>query len=409
MKIRIADRLLVALAGLVLLALCASVVAQVFFQVPLTDYLASALATPGQAAAVVIVAVVAMLLIIGVYCVCLLFRHRKGKRGFVTQQTENGELSIAVKAMEGLVHQCVECHPEMELLGVSLEPGKDGVTVKLRINLASGVSIPLAVGALQKQIRTYVTSCSGVDVKEVCVQVETTSELATDSPYAVPGLMANPPALLREGDKSASSRPGEEERDERPIHQRLFGHDAQPSTVPTPPVEEAPAQAEPEAEAADLSEAENSPDETPEPEENVEETVTDDVPAAEKAEKPEAEEENTPDETPEPEEGIGQAVTDDVPDAEEADESFVEAPASTEPEVADAPMEENTPDEMPEPEESDEQAVMDDVFDVDQIEEPGPDEEPAQAAEAEETEEWAEAAQVPAEAEAEVDGHEVAE
>lgn len=383
MKIRIADRLLVALAGLVLLALCASVVAQVFFQVPLTDYLATALAAPGQAAAVVIVVVVVLLLIVGVYCVCLLFRHRKGKRGFVTQQTENGELSIAVKAMEGLVHQCVECHPEMKLLGVSLDPGKDGVTVKLRINLASGVSIPLAVGALQKQIRTYLTSCSGVDVKEVCVQVETTSELATDSPYAVPGLMANPPALLREGDKPASSRSGEEERDERPIHQRLFGHDAQPSTVPTPPVEEAPAQAEPEVEAAGEPAEENAPDETPEPEESVEEAVTDDVPDAQ-AEEPEAEE--------------------TVP--------------AIEAEAADAPAEENTPDNAYEPEEgtaddtyapeaSVEEAVTDDAPYAEEAEES--EKEPAPAAEAEETEEWAEAAQVPAEAEAEVDGHEVAE
>lgn len=282
MKIRIADRLLVALAGLVLLALCASVVAQVFFQVPLTDYLASALAAPSQTATIIIVAVAAALLIVGVYCVCLLFRHRKGKRGFVMQQTENGELSIAVKAMEGLVHQCVDCHPEMKLLGVSLDPGKDGVTVKLRINLASGVSIPLAVGALQKQIRTYLTSCSGVDVREVRVQVETTSEQAADSPYAVPGLIANPPALLREGDKQRGQA-DEPEQDERPIHQRLFGHDAQPATVPAPPVEEAPVQAEPAVEE-EGEPVEVSPVEVPEPAESLVLAEPDEAPEAEPAE-----------------------------------------------------------------------------------------------------------------------------
>lgn len=251
MKIRIADRLLVALAGLVLLALCAAMVAQVFFQVPLTDYLAAALDSPGQAAIIALAAVAVALLVVGVYCVCMLFRRRKGKRGFVMQQTENGELSIAVKAMESLAEQCVAYHPEMKLGSVFIDADKDGVTVKLRISLASGVSIPLAVGALQKQVRTYLTSCSGVDVKEVRVQVETTSEQAADSPYAVPGLMANPPALLREGDKPVEAVP--EEKDPRPVHQRIFGREAQPATMPAPPAEtvapaepEAPVEAEPE-------------------------------------------------------------------------------------------------------------------------------------------------------------------
>ncbi len=238
MKIRITDRLLVALAGLVLLALCAGVVAQAFFHVPLTEYLTTALSGEGQTTVIVIVAVAAALLLVGIYCVCMLFRHRKGKRGFVMQQTENGEVSIAVKAMEGLARQCVECHPEMKLASVTIDPGKDGVLVEMHINLASGVSIPLAVGALQKQVRTYLTSCSGVDVREVRVQVDTTSDKAANSPYAVPELTSAPMPLLREAETAAGTAEISAEKKDRPLHQRIFAQEEQPATVPEPPLEE---------------------------------------------------------------------------------------------------------------------------------------------------------------------------
>ena len=158
MKIRIADRVLVALAGLVLLTVCAGVVAQVFFDAKIIDtagLLGAVFTAEEGKLPLIVIGVAAALLLIGLYCVCMLFRRRRGKKGFVMQQTENGELAIAIKAMEGLVHKCVECHPELKLVHTHLEPGKDGVTVDLRIALASGVSIPLAVGALQviRQIR----------------------------------------------------------------------------------------------------------------------------------------------------------------------------------------------------------------------------------------------------------------
>ena len=300
MKIRIADRVLVALAGLVLLTVCGAVVAQVFFDAKIIDttgVLGAVFAAEEGKLPLIVIGVAAACLLVGIYCVCMLFRHRRGKKGFVMQQTENGELAIAIKAMEGLVHKCVECHPELKLVNTHLEPGKDGVTVDLRIALASGVSIPLAVGALQKQIRQYITACSGVDVKEVRVQVDTTSDKVAESPYAVPELLQNPPALLREAEKPAAPAqvvetapaaapvappvppspavtampvvpavPVEEidEKDDRPMHQRLFGIEDQPATVPVPPVleveepAEEPAKEEPAEEVAEEAAAEEA-------------------------------------------------------------------------------------------------------------------------------------------------------
>lgn len=312
MKIRIADRILVALAGVVLLAVVAAVVGQVFFGAKIIDeagVLGTLFTAQEGKLPVVVIAAAAVLLLIGVYCVCMLFRRRRGKKGFVLQQTENGELSIAIKAMEGLVHKCVECHPELKLASTHVEPGKDGVTVELRIALASGVSIPLAVGALQKQIRQYITACSGVDVKEVRVQVETTSDQVAESPYAVPELLQNPPALLREAEKPvetaqvvepepapapvvppvpvspvvtampvvpAAPIPAEEpeEKDDRPMHQRLFGIEDQPATVPVPPVLET---AEPAEEIPAEEPAEEVPAEEPAEEIAAEAPVTEEA------------------------------------------------------------------------------------------------------------------------------------
>ena len=51
----------------------------------------------------------------------------------------------------------------------------------IKITLLSGVNIPLTVNALQKQIKQYITSCSGVDVHKVRVMVETDGHAAFDT------------------------------------------------------------------------------------------------------------------------------------------------------------------------------------------------------------------------------------
>lgn len=255
MKIRVLDRLLVALAGLVLLALCAGIVAQVFCNVPVTELMSAWVSGTETTALIIYAAVALALLLVGLYCFFMLFRHKKGKRGFVTQQAEGGELSISLKAMEALTHQCVDSHPEMKLNAMRIEPEKDGVTVKVHITLASGVSIPLAVGALQKQIRTYLTSCSGVDVKEVCVQVDTSADQAKDSPYAVQGVIAPAAApLLQASEAKKEEMPAPEEAKvteepakEEPVAEETTTSDAQPEAeLPTEPEEEQADKPEPE-------------------------------------------------------------------------------------------------------------------------------------------------------------------
>lgn len=240
MKIRVLDRILVFFAGIVLLFTGAGVIAERFFDVPVFDTLADMLF---ESLTVVIVAA-AVLVLLGVYCVCMMFRRYKGKRGFVVQRTEGGELSISIKAIENLVQKCIDKHEELHVMSTGLENSRDGLVIKLRIGLASGVSIPLVVSALQKQIKQYVTACSGVDVREVKVQVETASANLKASPFAVPDLLATPVteklATTTQEPASVNSPvtlvpPEANPAAKRPLHQRIFGREEQPMNVPVPP------------------------------------------------------------------------------------------------------------------------------------------------------------------------------
>lgn len=269
MKIRIADRILVAAAGLVLIALAVGVVAQTVFDVELIAFFADKLArfmeTERVWTTVAVVIGAALLLLLGLYCLGVLVRHeKKGKRGFVMQKTETGELSISIKAIDGLVQKCVDRHEEIKVLSTALESTRDGLIVKLRIGLAGGVNIPLAVAALQKQIKQYVTSCSGVDVKEVKVRVENSDADGAESRYSVPLLpeKAEPLPVVEEAAESAAPEAEEAPAEKkRPLHQRLFGHGEEPVTVPAPPATEPEpeASAEPESAAEEAPEGENAP------------------------------------------------------------------------------------------------------------------------------------------------------
>lgn len=224
----------------------------------------------------VMVAVSLVIVFFGLRGLALLFRSGKEK-GFILQHTEYGDLSISMSAMENMVKKCVDTHEELRVASTRIHHAREGVIINLRIALASGVNIPIAVSALQKQIKQYITSCSGVDVKEVRVMVETNNNLSASAASKTENaLKADVDAATRAGnvvdslhEAAQNAMPTEsapEPKPERePLHQRLFRREEKPQIVPEPPVAETPA-AEPEpAEAPETPETapEPQPDETP--------------------------------------------------------------------------------------------------------------------------------------------------
>lgn len=298
MRLRVLDRILVAIAGLLILAICAGVMAQVFFNVNMIDKIAKVLTTNAGWARAVIAIVCVLLLLIGCYCVLVLFRHRRRKDRFIMQKMESGDLAISLKAMETMVTRCLEQRKEIEPQSVRLENQRDGLVIRIRGTVASGISIPLTVDTLQKQIKQYVTACSGVEVKGIRVQIESSGDEAKNAPFTIDAPAPTP--LLQSAEKAeektaetqpetAEEAPAEPENtpvvsvrpsaaesaieavenlkkeyeedieDDRPIHQRLFSTPEEPCIMPLPPedlvTEEPKTETTPETEEADPSAA----------------------------------------------------------------------------------------------------------------------------------------------------------
>ena len=294
MKIRILDRILVALAGLLMLAAAAALAAQLFFGKDVAGWATRLLSNNSLRVFLIIGG--ALLCLLGIYCVLLLFRHRGRNGKFITQKTDTGELSISLKALESMVDKCLTQHKEIAPQGVHLENQKGSLLIRIRGTVAGGVSIPLTVDTLQQQIKQYVTACSGIEVKEIRVQIESSGADAKDAPFAIAA--PTTPALL----KAAAETPAEEpipepvlkeieaaseadapagrpdkppevstaaaaaaaaaalmeeapqEDDDRPVHQRLFSTVEEPCVMPMPPTEK---EAEEDAKQGDKAEEEN--------------------------------------------------------------------------------------------------------------------------------------------------------
>ena len=80
-----------------------------------------------------------------------------------------------------MVQKCVASHQELTVNATHIQHAREGIVVDIKITLPGGVNIPLTVNALQKQIKQYITSCSGVDVHKVRVMVETDARAASDT------------------------------------------------------------------------------------------------------------------------------------------------------------------------------------------------------------------------------------
>ena len=279
MKIRVLDRILVALAGLLLVGACAGVVAQVFFNVDVIGFAAKLLDAGTTKRKIVIAAAAAVVLILGLYCLLMLFRHRKRKDKFVLQKLESGDLAISLKTVESMVEKCLEQHPEIKTEGIRLENQRDGLLIRIRGTVAGGISIPLTVDTLQKQVKRYVTACSGVEVKGIRIQIESSGEDAKDALFAIeppggnllpkgsepvreaaptqPVPAADPeiPAVKESESPAETEKPESREQDaaaaamaaaaslmnkveiddDRPIHQQLFSVQEEPCIMPLPP------------------------------------------------------------------------------------------------------------------------------------------------------------------------------
>ncbi len=247
MRLKLTDRILAALSGLIILLIGLGLLVYgvgIFpFKLDLS-FLTQPFVLWQRA---VMVAAALLMSILGIHGIAMLFRNGRD-HGFIAQHTEYGDLSISMSAMENMVKKCVDSHNELKVSNTRIQHARDGIIVSIRISLGNGVNIPLTVSALQKQIKQYITSCSGVDVKEVRVMVETNNAFSGNVCPAPDGTMAaDADAASKAGEVVSSlheaaqnampkEMPPEPKPEKKPLHQRLFRHEEKPQTLPQPPV-----------------------------------------------------------------------------------------------------------------------------------------------------------------------------
>ena len=168
------------------------------------------------------------LVLFGGYTMLFPGKLRYNRKDFIVQKGEKGDLLFSVKTLESLVRECVDMHKEIETKSLRILPGKEGIAVRLRVIMASNISMPLVQDSLAGQIKQYVTASSGVQVNSVNVAVMglagKTSEPA--SPFVV--------------NSEESAAPQEEAEAEAPKeekklpHLRLFDKEEEQTVVPAP-------------------------------------------------------------------------------------------------------------------------------------------------------------------------------
>lgn len=221
----------------------------------------------------------AVAVIVSILNVVVVRKYASRRKAFVSQQTELGELRIAVSAIENLILKCVETHKEVKVQDMRIDNKRGAINVGLRVSMNSNVSIPHAVEQLQSQIKRYLAASSGIEVRDISVSVDN----AVGDENALP---VEPLMTAAEAEK-AEEKPAEKEK--IPMHQRIFGRDPEKSEGEQvaeaehidPPAEDAT-----EAVTAETFETENT---EPVAEETAETEYIEEQPAVE--EEPETEEE----------------------------------------------------------------------------------------------------------------------
>ena len=171
---------------------------------------------------------------LGIHGLSLLFHSRKEK-GFIMQQTELGNMSISMQAMENMVKRCVDTHEDLKITRSSIRRVRDGVVVDVRVSMADGMNIPLAINSLQKQIKHYITSCSGVDVREVRVMVETNVHQQPKHAELMSPEQVGLEAIASAQAAQEASAEASEQSEKEPLHQRIFKTEEKEQFVPPPP------------------------------------------------------------------------------------------------------------------------------------------------------------------------------
>lgn len=146
----------------------------------------------------------------GAYLLLMPKQFKEDKQGFITQKTATGELRISLKAIETMAEKCVSDFAEIKCLDLKAINHRGNVLIKLNASMPDNVCIPMAIEALQKQIRKTIASSAGIEVKEVVVSIDATDSSTASSKYTLATEAIPLPLELENEPKESSELPADQ-------------------------------------------------------------------------------------------------------------------------------------------------------------------------------------------------------
>lgn len=200
MKIKFYDRLLLAVFGLIGIALAAVIGALFYFRdnVRLTfGRFALFLDNTVLSYAIMIVLIV---ILVGwsIRLLILAFKRepKVDKSSVSVQNTENGSVRISVQAMDMLVKQAIGKVDGVVDIKTNIINHEDSITVKVDMTIDSDVHIPNVTLIMQRQIKSFIEEYSGIAVREVTILVSKIVEVQPQPPLQISEPLKREPEII---------------------------------------------------------------------------------------------------------------------------------------------------------------------------------------------------------------------
>lgn len=210
MKLRWYDRILVALSGLVLIALgvCVILAAGGVIDLPAPLAFDSWLGDGWQWMPLVFLAG-ALIVVWGLWLFIRPFRRgsEPGGRYYVLKGKDDGDVKISVHAIDHLVQKSIGAYGQVAGSKVKIGGKEDAMQITLHLTVRSDVNIPMLVDDVREDIVSSLEQSAGVHVEHVSVYVDATKDDKGDAEVKY---------------LEAHGRPTKEEPVEEPINTASF-------------------------------------------------------------------------------------------------------------------------------------------------------------------------------------------
>lgn len=179
MKLRWYDRILVALSGLVLMALGVCVILAAGGVITLPEPFAfDSWLGDGWQWMPLIFAAGALIVIWGLWLFIRPLRRgsEPGGRYYTLQSVSDGNVRISVHAIDHLVHKCLDKYVQILSAKVRIGGQEDAMQITLHLTVQSDVRIPQLMEEVRADIKESLMQSAGVTVQAVQVYVDATKE-----------------------------------------------------------------------------------------------------------------------------------------------------------------------------------------------------------------------------------------